>query len=493
MLLATALAVVSCSDNDLTVGNTLTQDNDKLEFLSSNFEVQTRTVVVDSILPGSNDCYFGRIKDPETGAYVTSEFMTQLNILETFRLPDQDSIIGREGNMAAADSCVIDFFLDTTQPACSDSLAAMKMRLSELARPAEESYTYFSNYSPKDQGLVREGGLCIDKMFTYADQTIKDSERNNTSSYKSIHIPLNMPYTDRNGETYGNYGTYVMQQYYRHPEYFKNAYHFLHNVCPGFFCEITDGTGFYSLIPEIGIRIYFRENGNDSIYNNVTTLAGTDEVLQVTRISYDGNALQQLAADNTCTYIKSPAGLYTEVTLPVDDIMRGHENDSLIASKISFQRINNSQTDYKAPTTPVNLLLIHKDSLESFFSKNKLNDNVTSFLNSGSTGNTTNTNVSKLNVYAYENISELIVLMANAKRNGMARDPEWTAKHPNWNKVMLVPVTLVQTTASSSYYGSSTTTTGIRHNMSLTSTKLVGGSNNSNEPVMLNVVYSRFK
>ena len=83
--------------------------------------------------------------------------------------------------------------------------------------------------------------------------------------------------------------------------------------------------------------------------------------------------------------------------------------------------------------------------------------------------------------------------MANAKRNGMARDPEWTAKHPNWNKVMLVPVTLVQTTASSSYYGSSTTTTGIRHNMSLTSTRLVGGSNNAHDPVMLNVVYSRFK
>ena len=137
MLLATAFAAVACSDTDLTVGNTLTQDNDKLEFLSSNFEVQTRTVVVDSILPGSIDCYFGRIKDPETGTYVTSEFMTQFNIMETFRLPDQKNIQGRSGDMAAADSCVIDFFLDNTQPACSDSLAAMKMRLSELARPAE--------------------------------------------------------------------------------------------------------------------------------------------------------------------------------------------------------------------------------------------------------------------------------------------------------------------------------------------------------------------
>jgi hypothetical protein len=284
-----------------------------------------------------------------------------------------------------------------------------------------------------------------------------------------------------------------MQQYYRHPEYFKNAFSFIHNVCPGFFFEITDGMGFYSLIPEMGIRIYYRSNENDSIYNSIVTLASTDEVLQTTRISYDTNALQKLADNTTCTYIKSPAGLYTEVTLPIDDIMLGHENDSLIASKIHFQRINNSQHDYKNPDYPINLLMVHKDSLETFFSKHKLNDNVTSFLNSGSTGNTTNTNLKKYNAYTYENISELVVLMAEAKRRGLAADPNWVAKHPNWNKVMLVPVTLIQTAASSSYYGTSTTTTGIRHNMSLTSTKLVGGTDNPHDPVQLNVVYARFK
>ena len=493
MILATAAVAISCSDDELNIGNTLTGQNDKLDIVSSTFPVQMRTVPVDSILQGSNECYFGRVKDPETGTYVTSEFMTQFNILETFRLPKEEQIVGRSGNRAAADSCVIDLFMDTSIPTCSDSLAAMKMRICELETPVEENYTYFSNFDPKERGLLRNDGLRVDKMFTYADQIIKDSERNATGSYKSIHVLLNKPYTDRSGETYSNYGTYIMQQYYRHPEYFKNAFSFIHNVCPGFFFEITDGMGFYSLIPEMGIRIYYRSNENDSIYNSIVTLASTDEVLQTTRISYDTNALQKLADNTTCTYIKSPAGLYTEVTLPIDDIMLGHENDSLIASKIHFQRINNSQHDYKNPDYPINLLMVHKDSLETFFSKHKLNDNVTSFLNSGSTGNTTNTNLKKYNAYTYENISELVVLMAEAKRRGLAADPNWVAKHPNWNKVMLVPVTLIQTAASSSYYGTSTTTTGIRHNMSLTSTKLVGGTDNPHDPVQLNVVYARFK
>ena len=46
---------------------------------------------------------------------------------------------------------------------------------------------------------------------------------------------MNKPYTakDGNGVTYNNYGTYIMQQYYRHPEYFKNSYTFSTTSVPG--------------------------------------------------------------------------------------------------------------------------------------------------------------------------------------------------------------------------------------------------------------------
>lgn len=493
VLAMAAIMAASCSDDQLSIGNTLTEESDKLDLTSATFNVQTRTIKVDSILPGSNECYFGRVKDPETGGRVTSDFFTQLNILETFQLPSEETIVSRDGTMAASDSCMIDLYMDSKLLTCSDTLAAMKMEMLELGTPAEESTTFYSNYDPMAKGLVRADGLTAEKVFTYADLTLSDSERSSSSSYQSIHIELNQPYTDRNGMTYCNYGTYLMQQYYQHPEYFKNAYTFIHNVCPGFYFHITDGLGFYSQIPEIGMRIYYRVNSEDSIYHSAFTLAGTDEVLHATKISHDEEKLSALAEDNSCTYIKSPAGLYTEVTLPVDDILRNHENDSLLASKISFQRINNSQHDYENADVPVNLLLVHKDSLDNFFSKNKLNDNVTSFLNSGSTSNTSNTNVTKYNAYAYENISNLIRVMAKAKQTGEKSEADWVARHPNWNKAVLVPVTLVQTTSSSYYYGSSTTTTGIKHNMSLTSTRLVGGSENPYEPIQLSIVYAKFK
>jgi hypothetical protein len=68
----------------------------------------------------------------------------------------------------------------------------------------------------------------------------------------------------------------------------------------------------------------------------------------------------------------------------------------------------------------------------------------------------------------------------------MNADPNWVAKHPNWNKVVLVPVSLTVNSTTS-------TVTNCEHDMSLTSTRLVGGSANPNAPVQINIVYAKFK
>ena len=66
---------------------------------------------------------------------------------------------------------------------------------------------------------------------------------------------------------------------------------------------------------------------------------------------------------------------------------------------------------------------------------------------------------------------------------------------PNWNKVVIIPVTTTYTTSSSSsYYGtSSKVLTKVVHDMSLTSTKLVGGSENPNDPIQICIIYSKYK
>jgi len=487
MLLAgVALAFSACNNDEiLEIGNTLTSENDKLETASAEFSVSTRTYAPDSVLTRGNACYLGRVVDPENGVCTESGFMSQLHILESFSLPNEQYIKARHDGRAAADSCEFAIYLDVPSSFC-DTLAAMKLHITEMDRPMEENVEYYSNYDPVKKGFMRQNGVAKYEMFAYNDMGVKDSVRHATAYYDNIRVLLNEPYTDKQGNTYKDYGTYVMRQYYEHPEYFTNSYEFIHHVCPGFFFEISDGLGFHAAVPDIGLKVFYTVEEPDTTYSSAMTLAGTDEVLQTTRITNDKQRLDSLAInDQTCTYIKSPAGLFTEVTLPVADIMNGHENDSLLAASISFQRINNSVRDERSLNIPNTLLMVAKDSLDGFFRDNKLPDGLTSVLSSALTTAT--------NVYSFSNVSSMISHLAAKRAEGISNNANWEAAHPDWNKVVLVPITTVETSTTSYYGTTSTTVTSVRHNLNMTSTRLVGGSQNPYDPVKISVVYAKFK
>jgi hypothetical protein len=182
-------------------------------------------------------------------------------------------------------------------------------------------------------------------------------------------------------------------------------------------------------------------------------------------------------ADNTCTYLKSPAGIFTQLTLPVDEIMSGHENDTINTAKISLRRLNNSTQSEYALDIPNDLLMIPIDSLDSFFSKRQLADNKKSFVATYS---------SKSNEYTFNNISELVTTMYKERKKG---GPSFTTEHPNWNKVVVIPVSVTTTTSSNN----STVIRDISDDMSLTSARLIGGIANPNTPITISVIYSKFE
>lgn len=198
----------------------------------------------------------------------------------------------------------------------------------------------------------------------------------------------------------------------------------------------------------------------------------------------------ELAKDQSCTYLKTPAGIFTELTLPVEKIVSGHENDKIAGASLSIPRINSNagNTEY-AFDIPQNVLMIPKDSLYSFFENEEMYNNRNSYVASYSGKSSTN-------AYTFNNISGMITTMAAIEKS---------KRTANWNKVVLIPVTLTTTSSSTTnsssyyyyyYYGSSsstsTTVTKVSHDMSLTSTKLVKGTE-SNSPLQLQVIYSHFK
>lgn len=466
------ITIASCDDTTDSIGNSLTDNMDMLKVTTDTFNVATRSIVADSVLSRSTTGYLGKIRDIETGNYITGDFMAQFSTLENYKLPEKDSIVSLQDGEVIADSCSIRLFYTDYY---GDSLATMNITAYEMNEPMKEGVKYYSNFDPIAEGLIRNDGMKVNKTYTLTDLSISDEDRADESSYTpNIKINLNKPYTDKNGVTYNNYGTYIMRMYYEDPDRFKNSYNFIHEVCPGFYFKTNDGIGSMAYITVSQLNIYFRYL-NDSTYVGTTSFSATEEVLQTTNISNDKQNIADLANDNTCTYLKTPAGIFTEITLPVDEITENHSNDTINTAKISLTRINNNTHDEYSLSAPSTLLMIPKDSLYTFFENGDNVDYKKSFIATYS---------SSTNQYTFNNISGMITYMADIKRKGLAENSNWLNEHPDWNRVVVIPVSV--TTNSSSQI------VKIVHDMSLTSTKLVGGSENPYEPIKINVIYSKF-
>lgn len=471
-----ALAMLTaCDETTDTLGNSLTADADKFTITTDTFDVKTSSMVVDSVLASGKRIFLGKMRDPETGTDVTGHFATNMYTNRAFDdtkvMLDTDSITSKDenGNVEAVLTYLSIFFEQIN----GDSLAPMQLTVRELAQPIDEGQKYYSNYTPENDNLIRnEEGSEIVKKFNYTpyDQNLSDSMRNEIlagKSYAYINVPLTGEYRARNGKTYKNYGTYLLQQALEHPEYAQNIYDFSHNVCPGFYVQTTNGLGAMMKIRSIQVQSIYEGLSYGDTIKAAYYVSSTDDVAHVVKIENDHEAINRLAEDNSCTYLKTPSGIFTEVTLPIDEIKAGHENDTISSAKVVFRHYNNVSDD--ALGVPTEVLIMPKDSLYSFFENNNITDYKTSFL---ATYN------SRTNSYTFNNIANLIGAMYDAKRSGKATE--------NWNKAVLVPVTINY--SQSSYYTSSSIT-GIENCFDLKSARLVKGTD-TDSAIKISVIYN---
>lgn len=478
VLVIAALTFAACDDTTEGIGGSITNKIDNINISNSAFNVTTKSIVADSVLSRNNTGLIGKMKDPETGNYVKGDYMTQLGVLPTFSVDTLDIKKANNGSIEA-DSC---YLLVSYNASYGDTIAPMKVTAYEMTEPMREDQEYYSNYDAFKNGWVNENNPHWSSNYNLS----------NTSDVKNFKIYLNKEYK-KDGKTYKNYGSYILQTYAEHPKYFKTNFKFLHNVCPGFYIKNVGGTGNMAKIWNTELIFYWKktikakDGVTDSTGIGYNRFDGTEEVLQLNKIENDTENLKKLASQEDWTYLKSPAGIFTEVTLPIDDIMKGHEKDTLNTATISFPRLNNADEDNPYNfATPSTILMVQKDSLQSFFEKSKLADSRTSYTASYSSTGTYK------NAYTFQNIANLVSAMYKNKGKG-----------ENWNKVVLVPVNVITTTQ-----GYTTVISKINHDMSLASTRLIVGTDDPNKdyttdektgkkvasgPIRIKVIYSKFK
>ncbi|MBQ0023232.1 MAG: DUF4270 domain-containing protein [Prevotellaceae bacterium] len=443
--IVSVILLTSCDDETATLGVDMMPTNDLITKNFETYDVTTESYAVgDSVLARTSMSYLGRFTDPETGTTIKSDFLAQYHCTDNFTFPD--SIVG--------DSCVDIKVLLYISNFVGDSLATFKLSVYELTKQLNPEADYYTNINPEKYYDKNDKPIAT-KWFTISDRSISDSLRWSSGYNNNISIALPR-----------NVGTQIIKGYRDNPKNFSSASNWLNSGLPcskGFYFKLESGDGAMAYIDISQMNLYFKyydeEYKKDTL--GMCQFAATEEVIQATR--FENSNLGKLLEDKSATYLKSPAGIFTMATLPVDQI---NVNDTVNSAKLTFTRYNdkvqNSSFKLDIPST---LLLVRLDDYKNgFFENYNLSDNKTSYL---ATFNPKN------NSYEFSNIARLLTNMVKEKNDGTATE--------NWNKVLLIPV---ETTKDAT-----TSIVKLNHDFSMTSARLVGGEN---DKVKMEVIYSTF-
>lgn len=487
--------ITACDDDTTSIGSGMMPVQDSLSTFYETFPIMTRSQMTGAVVANTSNCFIGSYVDPETDVQTTCGFLAQFHLQEDYALPEASRMIKDAAGNIVADSCVIRIFHDKYY---GDSLTTMKLRATDLRldNVMEEGRTYYTDIDPKEYVNPAPKVTAI-STYTVIDQNLSTLETSLSSgNYRTIPVNIGK-----------DYGTYILQSYYAHPEYFKNSYTFSHNVCPGFYIEHAGGVGTMINADVSALDVYFRYQENDTTVSSAwMRLGATQEVIQSNRVKH-GNLDKLFDADGYAydekgapfTYIKSPAAVHTEIKLPVSQIATGeHYNDTLNSARFTLRRYVVKDQTANTLTPPQYLLLIRKGHEAEFFAENRLPDSETTFLCQYSSSN---------GAYTFNNIAPLITYLRKerdaaagvtladdekarkAKWEALAARDEYWREGGDWETLELIPVSAEYTTVQSLYSSSKKVLVAVRNDHTMHSVKLEGSKNGE---VKLNVIYSRF-
>lgn len=476
-----AATLYSCDDTTTGVGE-FVADADEITASAQTFEATTKTLKYtdlnpDGVFSRTSSAYLGKFTDPDFGTY-TTDFITQINCTEGFEFPERLKDI----ESTTLELSYASFF--------GDSLTPMKVRVDVLKEAIDDTGEnlglYYTSYEP-EKFYNKNGNPLAEQEYAVRDNSWSDAEIDSIKSANGYYPPLVINLDKKNtwniGEEQhtGTFSQYLKAKYDENKNNFKDAYSFIHNVLPGFYVHNTSGEGSILYIGDIWLRMkvsYYitGSEGQDSLVYTSIPFAATNEVFMSTRLNNSENALNKLAEEKEHTYLKTPAGLCTEVKLPLQEMYDALGTDTLNSVSMSFTKYknvsdNSENSPYKMGT-PQNLLLIRKNEVKDFFEQRKNYNSKTTFL--GTYSSTTNS-------YSFSQVNRLISQIFSDMRTKEEPTEGWD----EYNTMVLIPV--------KTETDSQGNTIGLSHDLEVNSAKLIGGEGEEGKKIKMEVIYTKPK
>lgn len=359
ILISVAALLFSCDDSLKNIGFTIQPEGDRIAVGTDSLFIKAKTVAVDSLLP---EGMFAKTKSPVLGEYkdpifgtTKSDFVGEFYYPEGSKFPKNTTI----------DSVRVAVFYDSWQ---GDSLAPIGLTAYEINKKLPAG-SHFTKFDPTQ--YVDLSAPLGKSFFSAANIEVPLNERKQPDYYHRafVNLPKSLGERIHNlSETVDNLDTDALKEYFK-----------------GLYLTTDFGSGAIVTVDHTYLYIHYNyldEKGSstkeDTIRTGSMILNTTPEVIQINRIENKNDKL--LEENNEYAYIKSPAGVYTELEFPLIDKAAKLNNQALNLARFKVTALPDRDAELKFRLKPSPyLLLVNKDDLKEFFEKRKLPDNVTSF------------------------------------------------------------------------------------------------------------------
>ncbi|MDR2791439.1 MAG: DUF4270 domain-containing protein [Tannerellaceae bacterium] len=353
----------ACDDEWTRVGTSIQAGEDRADVsIINDFRFEAITAPLDSVYARTTAGLLGRLYDPLLGD-LQADYICQFYCPADFRFTNTPY-------KGLIDSVELRLYYESW---VGDSLAPMRAQVFAVDRPLERNF--YTNINPADYCNFSQP--LGSHVYTPFDCTVPDSIRyykdadSSYTFYPQINIRLPHKFgQDFYDETLNNPSSFASQDAFN-------------RFLPGLYITTDFGAGNIIRIDLSYLNIYYRyavtgSDGQDSLVNGGERFSVTREVLQLNRAEHIG--METLLTDNAdFTYLKTPAGLYTRITLPTT-AMHDLLGDRIL-NNVPFEPTPMPFRDdpYDLPYPPY-LLLLPEDSITTFFENGRIEDNRTAYL-----------------------------------------------------------------------------------------------------------------
>lgn len=354
------LILIGCNDDLSDVGTSMQPDNDKITSFADTFDMKSKTIQVDSIYAKTIDGLLGNFTDPVYGQ-LKADYVCQFYIPDEYKFPEK--VVN-----AKIDSIDLKVFYKSW---IGDSLSPMQATAYLVTSQLKKDY--YTNIDPKE--FCDMNTILGNATYTSYDRTVPDSVRNNSNFVP--HFTMKFP---------RELGQKFYDESLKNPAIFETPEKFA-EFFPGIYVSNTFGDGNILKVELTHMNVYYKyektvkgSEGQDSTYiaDGVTIFNVTPEIIQLNHV-VNSDLSELLAPNNEYTFLKTPAGVYTEMELPLQEMYKTLEGRIINEASLKVKVTN--KEDYKyALDPPSYLLLIEQDSIKTFFEDQKLPDNKSSYL-----------------------------------------------------------------------------------------------------------------